>query len=156
MKKIKTIEAVNAYKTLKSLKSSSMSEEVLMSVWKDMKSLRAISDTYNQDVEEANNSLRDGQYEEMAQKAQKLNEKQSKEQKGEYSFSDEDLAEIKEVNKYFGDIKAKTDKYFHELDNKEVEVDIVEVAETELVKVVKACELSLSELEKLECICGAN
>ena len=127
-----------------------------MSVWKDMKSLRAISDTYNQDVEEANNSLRDGQYEEMAQKAQKLNEKQSKEQKGEYSFSDEDLAEIKEVNKYFGDIKAKTDKYFEELDNKEVEVDIVEIDETELVKVVKACELSLSEMEKLECICGAN
>ena len=127
-----------------------------MSVWKDMKSLRAISDTYNQDVEEANNSLRDGQYEEMAQRAQKLTEKQEKERKGEYTFTDEDLAEFKKVNKYFGDIKAKTDKYFKELDNKEVEVDIVEIDETELVKVVKACELSLSEMEKLECICKAN
>ena len=35
MKKIKTIEAVAAYKTLKALKTSSMSDDAAMRVWKE-------------------------------------------------------------------------------------------------------------------------
>ena len=53
MKKIKTIEAVAAYRTLKALKTSSMSDDAAMRVWKNMKALRHVADTYDKDVEEA-------------------------------------------------------------------------------------------------------
>ena len=46
MKKIKTFEAVAAYKTLKALKTSSMSDDAAMRVWKNMKALRHVADTY--------------------------------------------------------------------------------------------------------------
>ena len=44
MKKIKTIEAVAAYRTLKALKTSSMSDDAALRVWKNMKALRSVSD----------------------------------------------------------------------------------------------------------------
>lgn len=153
MKKIKTIEAVNAYVTLKSLKTSSMSDETMIAVWRDMKALRTISETYEKDKEEAKNSLHDDEYEKMTSKAQGLGDKQERERKNEYTFTEQDFDEIKEVNKYFEGINAKTQKYFSELDNKEVEVEIVEIAEMEIVKSIKSTDLSLSELEKLECVC---
>ena len=43
MKKIKTIEAVAAYKTLKALKTSSMSDDAAMRVWKNMKEHQFLS-----------------------------------------------------------------------------------------------------------------
>ena len=65
MKKIKTIEAVNAYKTLKGFKTSSLSEETMLAVWKNMKALRSIADTFDKDKEEAQESLKDDKFEEM-------------------------------------------------------------------------------------------
>ena len=59
MKKIKTFEAVAAYKTLKALKTSSMSDDAAMRVWKNMKALRHVADTYDKDVEEAQESMKD-------------------------------------------------------------------------------------------------
>lgn len=44
MKKIKTIEAVAAYRTLKALKTSLMSDDAAMRVWKNMKALRHVAD----------------------------------------------------------------------------------------------------------------
>ena len=37
MKKIKTIEAVASYRTLKVLKTSSMSDDATLRIWKNMK-----------------------------------------------------------------------------------------------------------------------
>jgi hypothetical protein len=65
MKKIKTIEAVVAYRTLKALKTSSMSDDAAMRVWKNMKALRQVADTYDKDVEEAQQSLKDDKFEEI-------------------------------------------------------------------------------------------
>lgn len=49
MKKIKTIEAVAAYRTLKALKTSSMSDDAALRVWKNMKALRSVADTYDKE-----------------------------------------------------------------------------------------------------------
>lgn len=65
MKKIKTIEAVAAYRTLKALKTSSMSDDAAMRVWKNMKALRHVADTYDKDVEEAQESLKDDKFDDM-------------------------------------------------------------------------------------------
>ena len=70
MKKIKTIEAVAAYRTLKALKTSSMSDDAALRVWKNMKALRHVADTYDKDVEEAQESLKDDKFDEMQRKLQ--------------------------------------------------------------------------------------
>lgn len=68
--KIKTIEAVNAYKAIKDLKMSTLSEDTLISVWKNQKALRHVSEEYDKDVEDAKKSLEDDKHEEMVKRMQ--------------------------------------------------------------------------------------
>ena len=152
MKKIKTIEAVKAYNTLKELKTSSMSDETMMNVWKDMKALRPVAETYNKDVEEAQNTLKDDKMEEMQGKLQKAQENERKAKSEDYQYTDEDITLLNEVNEYFTAYRQKTEKYFQELADTEVEVEIVEVEDTELLKALKSGEKNFETMETLACI----
>lgn len=152
MKKIKTIEAVNAYKTLKSLKASSLSEDEAMKVWKDMKALRAVSETYDKDIEEAQETLKDGKQDEMQRKLQQCQELEKKRNEEGYEFTKEDSDLFTEVNTYYIEQKQKTEKYFKELAEKEVEVEIEEVAEKELFKAAKDGGLKFADMECLEVV----
>ena len=87
MKKIKTIEAVNAYKTLKGLKTSSLSEETMLAVWKNMKALRSIADTFDKDKEEAQDSLKDDKFEEMQDKLKTAQENERKMKNEGYTYT---------------------------------------------------------------------
>lgn len=153
MKKIKTIEAVAAYRTLKALKTSSMSDDAAMRVWKNMKALRQVADTYDKDVEEAQQSLKDDKFEEMQCKLQECQQLEQKHANEGYEYTKDDSAKFAEVNEYFFNQKQKTEKYFKELADKEVEVEITEVEEAELLKAIKACEKSFDDMEMLACIC---
>ena len=146
MKKIKTIEAVNAYKTLKGFKTSSLSEETMLAVWKNMKALRSIADTFDKDKEEAQESLKDDKFEEMQGKLKTAQENERK-------MKEEDTDLLQEVNAYFAGFSKKTMEYFNELADKEVEVEITEVEEAELLKAIKACEKGFDDMEMLACIC---
>lgn len=153
MKKIKTIEAANAYKTLKSLKTSSLSEEEAMKVWKNMKALRAVSETYNKDIEEAQETLKDDKLSEMQKKLQQCQELEKKRNEESYEFTKEDNELFSEVNKYFFDQKQKTEKYFKELADKEVDVEIEGVDDKELFKACKENGLTFADMECLEIVC---
>ena len=153
MKKIKTIEAVNAYKTLKSFKTSSLSEETMLAVWKNMKALRSIADTFDKDKEEAQESLKDDKFEEMQGKLKTAQENERKMKEEGYTYTKEDTDLLQEVNAYFAGFSKKTMEYFNELADKEVEVEITEVEEAELLKAIKACEKSFDDMEMLACIC---
>lgn len=153
MKKIKTIEAVDAYRTLKALKTSSMSDDAAMRVWKNMKALRQVADTYDKDVEEAQQSLKDDKFEEMQCKLQECQQLEQKHANEGYEYTKDDSAKFAEVNEYFFNHKQKIEKYFKELADKEVEVEITEVEEAELLKAIKACEKSFDDMEMLACIC---
>ena len=154
MKKIKTIEAVAAYRTLKSLKTSSMSDDAAMRVWKTMKALRQVADTYDKDVEEAQESLRDDKFEEMQRKLQECQQLEQKHTDEGYEYTKDDSAKFAEVNEYFFNRKQKTEKYFKELADKEVEVAIEEVDEKELFKAAKDCGLKFADMESLEVVIG--
>lgn len=152
MKKIKTIEAVAAYRTLKALKTSSMSDDAAMRVWKNMKALRHVADTYDKDVEEAQESLKDDKFEEMQlklQECQQLEQKHANE-----GYTKDDSAKFAEVNEYFFNQKQKTEKYFKELADKEVDVAIEEVEEKEIFKAAKDCGLKFADMESLEVVIG--
>ena len=153
MKKIKTIEAVAAYRTLKALKTSSMSDDAAMRVWKNMKALRHVANTYDKDKEEAQNSLKDDKFEEMQGKLKTAQENERKMKNDGYTYTKEDVELLEEVNTYFAAFSKKTMEYFNELADKEVEVEITEVEEAELLKAIKACEKSFDDMEMLACIC---
>lgn len=154
MKKIKTIEAVAAYRTLKALKTSSMSDDAALRVWKNMKALRQVADTYDKDVEEAQESLKDDKFEEMQKKLQECHQLEQKHTDEGYEYSKEDSAKFAEVNEYFFAQKQKTEKYFNDLANAEVEVSIEEVDEKELFKAAKDCGLKFADMESLEVVIG--
>ena len=154
MKKIKTIEAVAAYKTLKALKTSSMSDDAALRVWKNMKALRSITATYDKDVEEAQESLKDDKFEEMQRKLQECQQLEQKYADEGYEYTKEDSAKFAEVNEYFYNQKQKTEKYFKDLANAEVEVAIEEVDEKELFKAAKDCGLKFADMESLEVVIG--
>lgn len=154
MKKIKTIEAVNAYKTLKGFKTSSLSEETMLAVWKNMKALRSIADTYDKDVEEAQESLKDDKFEEMQRKLQECQQLEQKHADDDYEYTKDDSAKFAEVNEYFFNQKQKTEKYFSDLANAEVEVAIEAVDEKELFKAAKDCGLKFADMETLEVVIG--
>lgn len=154
MKKIKTIEAVNAYKTLKGFKTSSLSEETMLAVWKNMKALRHVADTYDKDVEEAQESLKDDKFEEMQRKLQECQQLEQKHADEGYEYTKEDSAKFAEVNEYFFNQKQKTEKYFSDLANAEVEVAIEAVDEKELFKAAKDCGLKFADMETLEVVIG--
>lgn len=154
MKKIKTIEAVNAYKTLKGFKTSSLSEETMLAVWKNMKALRHVADTYDKDVEEAQESLKDDKFEEMQRKLQECQQLEQKHADEGYEYTKEDSAKFAEVNEYFFNQKQKTEKYFSDLANAKVEVAIEDVDEKELFKAAKDCGLKFADMESLEVVIG--
>ena len=154
MKKIKTIEAVNAYKTLKGFKTSSLSEETMLAVWKNMKALRSIADTYDKDVEEAQESLKDDKFEEMQRKLQECQQLEQKHADEGYEYTKDDSAKFAEVNQYFFNQKQKTEKYFSDLANAEVEVAIEAVDEKELFKAAKDCGLKFADMETLDVVIG--
>lgn len=154
MKKIKTIEAVNAYKTLKGFKTSSLSEETMLAVWKNMKALRHVADTYDKDVEEAQESLKDDKFDEMQRKLQECQQLEQKHADEGYEYTKEDSAKFAEVNEYFFNQKQKTEKYFSDLANAEVEVAIEAVDEKELFKAAKDCGLKFADMESLEVVIG--
>lgn len=152
MKKIKTIEAVNAYRTLKALKTTSLNEETMMSIWKNMKALRGISETYDKDIEEAQTSLKDDKLEEMQKKLEKCRDLENKAKDG-YLYTKEDNDLFVEVNTFFAEYRKKTEDYFKQLSDAEVEVEIIEIEDAELLKAIKASELSFSDMETLGVIC---
>ena len=154
MKKIKTIEAVNAYKTLKGFKTSSLSEETMLAVWKNMKALRHVADTYDKDVEEAQESMKDDKFEEMQRKLQECQQLEQKHSDEGYEYTKDDSAKFAEVNEYFFNQKQKTEKYFSDLANAEVEVAIEDVDEKELFKAAKDCGLKFADMESLEVVIG--
>lgn len=154
MKKIKTIEAVAAYKTLKGFKTSSLSEETMLAVWKNMKALRSIADTFDKDKEEAQESLKDDKFEEMQGKLQECQQLEQKHADEGYEYTKDDSAKFAEVNEYFFNQKQKTEKYFKELADKEVEVAIEAVDEKELFKAAKDCGLKFADMETLDVVIG--
>ena len=154
MKKIKTIEAVAAYRTLKALKTSSMNDDAAMRVWKNMKALRQVADTYDKDVEEAQESLKDDKFNEMQLMLQERQQLEQKHTDDGYEYTKDDSAKFAEVNQYFFNQKQKTEKYFADLANAEVEVSIEEVDEKELFKAAKDCGLKFADMESLEVVIG--
>ena len=147
--KIKTIKAVEAYRTLKMLKVGSMSDEAMLAVWKNLKALRPISETYDKDIEEVRATLQDDEFEKMQQRVREAQEVERRAKEEVRDMTDAEKHEIAEINAWFAAWNKKGQEYLKELSEKEVKVDIVEIDVEELLKAFKMSDHTFEVVEKL-------
>ena len=147
--KVKTIKAVEAYRTLKMLKVAGMSDEAMLAVWKNLKALRPISETYDKDIEEVRATLQDVEFEKMQQRVREAQEVERRAKEEARDMTDAEKREIAEINSWFAAWNKKGQEYFNDLAEKDVKVDIVEIDVEELLKAFKLSDKTFEEVEKL-------
>ncbi len=147
--KVKTIKAVEAYRTLKMLKVAGMSDEAMLAVWKNLKALRPVSEAYDKDIEEVRATLQDGEFEKMQQRVKEAQEVERRTKEEVRDMTDAEKHEIAEINAWFAAWNKKGLEFFKELAEKEVKVDIVEIDVEELLKAFKMSDKTFEEVEKL-------
>ena len=147
--KIKTIKAVEAYRTLKMLKVAGMSDEAMLAVWKNLKALRPVSEAYDKDIEEVRATLQDEDFEKMQQRVKEAQEVERKVKEEARELTEAEKHEIAEINAWFAAWNKKGEEYFKELAEKEVKVVIVEINVEELLKAFKMSDHTFEEVEKL-------
>lgn len=147
--KIKTINASESYKALKDLKLSTIDENIMFDIWKIIKELRPIHETYQADIESLKQTLQDEKYDKMVERLSKARERENKVKNGEYSLTMEDKQDVIEINQYFEDFNKKGDAFFKELGEKEVDIDARAIKEDEMLKILKMNDKDFSFMEKL-------
>lgn len=147
--KVKTIKAVEAYRTLKMLKVAGMSDEAMLAVWKNLKALRPISEAYDKDIEEVRATLQDEEFEKMQQRVKEAQEVEQQAKKESSGMTEAEKREIAEINAWFAAWNKKGEEYLKELAEKDVKVDIVEIDVEELLKAFKMSDKTFEEVEKL-------
>ena len=147
--KVKTIKAVEAYRALKTLKVGGMSDDAMLAVWKNLKALRPVSETYDKDIEEVRATLQDEEFEKMQQRVKEAQELERRAKEEVRDMTAAEKQEISEINAWFAAWNKKGEEYFKSLAEKEVEVDIVEFEAEELLKAFKVSDKTFEEVEKL-------
>ena len=148
--KVKTIKAVEAYRALKALKVSGMSDDAMLAVWKNLKALRPISETYDKDIEEVRATLQDEEFEKMQQRVKEAQERELHAKEEARDMTAAEKREIAEINEWFAVWNKKGKEYFNSLSGKVVEVDINPLDAAELLKAFKGSERTFEDAEKLD------
>ena len=148
--KVKTIKAVEAYRALKTLKVSGMCDEAMLAVWKNLKALRPVSETYDKDIEEVRATLEDAEFEKMQQRVKEAQEVERRAKEEVRGMTAAEKCEIAEINAWFAAWNKKGQEYFKSLSEKVVEVDINPLDAAELLKAFKGSERTFEDAEKLD------
>ena len=147
--KVKTIKAVEAYRALKTLKVSGMCDEAMLAVWKNLKALRPVSETYDKDIEEVRATLQDAEFEKMQQRVKEAQEVERRAKEEVRDMTAAEKREIAEINTWFAAWNKKGEEYFKSLAEKEVEVKIDPLDAAELLKAYKGSDRTFEDAEKL-------
>ena len=150
MVKIKTVDAVNAYEALKSLKLSTIDDDMMINIWRNIKMLRKITEEYKKDIEDSRNVINDDEFDKMQNRLHIARIREEKVKNGEYTLTDEDRNDVNEINEYFAKYSAKVEKFNKEIDNKEVALDIIKITDNDFLKVLKANDKEFSNMEQFE------
>lgn len=150
MVKIKTIDAVNAYEALKSLKLSTIDDDMMINIWRNIKMLRKISEEYKKDVEDSRNAINDDEFNNMQHRLHLARIREEKVKNGEYTLTNEDRNDVNEINEYFAKYSSKVEKFNKEIDEKEVTLDIIKITDNDFLKVLKANDKDFSYMEQFE------
>lgn len=147
---IKTITAVNAYNILKTIKVASLSDSSAISVWKTIRQLRPIADDYEVQKDQVVKSMEDGEFEKMSERLTNAKTREQKVLNGEYKLTKKDEKDVEEINKYFNSFNSKLTKYFNELENKMIDIDVVKIPSDEIIRVLKGDDDTFQSLEAID------
>lgn len=150
MVKIKTVDAVNAYEALKSLKLSTIDDDMMINIWRNIKMLRKITEEYKKDIEDSRNVINDDEFDKMQNRLHIARIREEKVKNGEYTLTNEDRNDVNEINEYFAKYSAKVEKFNKEIDDKEVSLDIIKITDNDFLKVLKANDKDFSYMEQFE------
>ena len=150
MVKIKTVDAVNAYEALKSLKLSTIDDDMMINIWRNIKMLRKITEEYKKDIEDSRNVINDDEFDKMQNRLHIARIREEKVKNGEYTLTNEDRNDVNEINEYFAKYSAKVEKFNKEIDDKEVALDIIKITDNDFLKVLKANDKDFSYMEQFE------
>ena len=148
--KVETIKVVNAYKALKGMKVSEMSDDEMVAVWDNLKSFRKVSENYDKDVSDRNTSLIDDKVKEMSERRNKALQLENDEKAGKYKRTSKDIQEVQELNMYFNSFNAKYNKAMKDLADKKIEVKVSEIDSKEFIKAFKQSGKTMGEIMDLE------
>lgn len=148
MVSIKTIDAVNAYEALKSLKLSTIDDDMMINIWRNIKTLRKIFEEYRKDIEDSRNVINDDEFNIMQQRLHSARIREEKMKNGEYTLTDDDRKDVNEINEYFAKYSAKIEKFNKEIDDKEVNLDIIKIMDSDFLKILKANDKDFSYMEQ--------
>ena len=147
---IKTITAVNAYNILKAIKVASLSDSSAISIWKTIRQLRPIADDYEVQKDQVVKSMEDGEFEKMSERLTNAKTREQKVLNGEYKLTKKDEKDVEEINKYFNSFNSKLTKYFNELENKMIDIDVVKIPSDEIIRVLKGDDDTFQSLEAID------
>ena len=148
--KVKTIKAVEAYRALKTLKVGGMSDDAMLAVWKNLKALRPVSETYDKDIEDVRATLQDEEFEKMQQRVKEAQEVERKVKEEDRDMTEAEKREISEINAWFAAWNKKGEEYLKSLAEKEIEVKIDLLDTAELLKAFKGSDRTFEDAEKLD------
>ena len=147
---IKTIQAVNAYNELKTLKLSTIDDETMLKIWGIIKKLRPFAEEYNKDKEDAKTSITDSKFEEMQNRLRTAKIREEMVKKGEHTLTDDDIKDVTEINAYFNAFSNKMDKCLKELDEANIDVMVDKIPSDSFLKVLKANDKNFEMMEQFE------
>ena len=148
--KVETIKVVNAYKALKEMKVSDMSDDEMVAVWDNLKSFRKVSENYDKDVSDRNTSLIDDKVKEMSERRNKALQLENEEKAGKYKRTPKDIQEVQELNMYFNSFNSKYNKAMKDLADQKVEVTVSKIDSKEFIKAFKQSSKTMGEIMDLE------
>jgi transcriptional regulator of heat shock response len=138
MVKIKTVDAVKGYNELKTLKLSTIDDDIMLNIWRNIKTLRKVAEEYKKDIEDSRNAINDGEYDDMQQRLFRAKRREEEVKNGERVLTAEEIKDVDEINKYFAVYADKVKIFSKEIEEKEIDIDIVKISDENFLKVLKA------------------
>lgn len=147
---MKTIEIVEAYKTLSQAKYQKMNDDGKVKVWKITRLLRPIVVQFEEDFQDAKQKfIPDNEF--MVRFGKAIQYEQDKKNKKTSQITDEEYQTIvKEYNEY----NSLVNKAIKEFSEKEVELNFEHLSEDDFEKLIASNDWTISQLENIEFIIG--
>lgn len=146
---MKTKQVVEVYNTLNSAKLSKMDDKDKFLVIKAMRQLKPISISYEEDMKDAQEKLKDDNFEKMQNRAKEWEEKHGK-QSLMQDLSAEDVKELNNINKYFEDYQSKVKGYFEEEGGKDNELTYEKLSEEAFGKLIASNDFDVKTIMNLQ------
>jgi hypothetical protein len=148
---IKAKDAFEVYVGLKKVKLNRFSNEAMIDMWKNMKTLKVIADEYASDIQSASESVADDKFNQMRNRLQELIEIEKKVKSGEVEGID-NSQEIDEINNYFSKYKEKYTLLTNEISNKEHNIEIAKIPHDEILNALRDGDFDFGFLDKISWI----